>query len=250
MLRQLAAGGGPKKVRERVFEEYRQKYPGKSDVELRVEMRAEMTARIEEERRRQGADVGSITYKVEELQAQNRAAFRVPPYFLYISRAFATLEGIGLQVDENYAILKECYPYLARRLVSDPSPRAQAALRSLLYGTSKRLDPKNLTRIASGFSQYTKTTASSAGGTDTAVLWQGAEIVFAPEGNALQQLLVDETAAAVSGWAKDLLALGLQPSQQIAATFGPLATPLLFPARMLSPLSRKTPGEAESLSQG
>ena len=28
MLQQLSAGGGPKKVRERIFEEYRAKYPG------------------------------------------------------------------------------------------------------------------------------------------------------------------------------------------------------------------------------
>ena len=38
-----------------------------------------------------------------------------------------TLEGIGLSIDESYAIVQECYPYLAKRLFMDKSPRAKAA---------------------------------------------------------------------------------------------------------------------------
>lgn len=41
-LRQASEGGGAKRVRERIFAEYREKYPGLSDDELRVEMRSEM----------------------------------------------------------------------------------------------------------------------------------------------------------------------------------------------------------------
>ena len=41
-LRQAGKGGGAKGVRELIFEEYRAKYPGLSDDELRVEMRSEM----------------------------------------------------------------------------------------------------------------------------------------------------------------------------------------------------------------
>ena len=53
-------------------------------------------------------------------------------------RAFSTLEGIGLSLDPSYAIVQECYPYLARRLFTDDSPRAKAALRSLLYSAQAR----------------------------------------------------------------------------------------------------------------
>ena len=251
MLRQLSAGGGPKRVQQRIFEEYRAKYPGKTDDELRVEMRAEMKASIEEERKKQGVDVGSITYKVEELQAQNRAAFRIPPYFLYISRAFATLEGIGLQMDEDYAILQECYPYLARRLLSDSSPRAEAALRSLLYGTGESLKSNSLTRIASGFTDYSKSTASAAGGTDEDVLWQGAELLLNPEGNVIQQVLVDEAAAAASGRVKEVLATSLEPAKRLGEALGPLqplAAPLLMPAQLLTPFTKKTETEEQSLA--
>ena len=41
-FRQAGKGGGAKGVRTRVFDEYRTKYPGLTDDELRVEMRAEM----------------------------------------------------------------------------------------------------------------------------------------------------------------------------------------------------------------
>jgi hypothetical protein len=49
-----------------------------------------------------------------------------------VARAFSTLEGIGLSIDEDYAIVQECYPYLARRLFTDRSPRAKTALRAML----------------------------------------------------------------------------------------------------------------------
>ena len=49
--------------------------------------------------------------------------FKLPAYFLYITRAFATLEGIGIGIDEEFSIVKECWPYLAKRLLTDPSPR-------------------------------------------------------------------------------------------------------------------------------
>ena len=53
-------------------------------------------------------------------------------YVLYVARAFSTLEGIGLSVNDDYAIVQECYPYLAHRLFTDRSPRAKAALRAML----------------------------------------------------------------------------------------------------------------------
>merc|ERR1711966_439568 len=63
---------------------------------------------------------------------RNRELFALPPYVLYVARAFSTLAGIGLSVDEDYAIVQECYPYLARRLFTDRSPRAKRALRAML----------------------------------------------------------------------------------------------------------------------
>ena len=44
-LKQASEGGGAKAVRSRIFAEYREKYPGLTDDELRVEMRSEMKVR-------------------------------------------------------------------------------------------------------------------------------------------------------------------------------------------------------------
>ena len=33
-------------------------------------------------------------------------------------------EGIALRVDPSYSIVAECFPYLARRLLTDDHPRA------------------------------------------------------------------------------------------------------------------------------
>ncbi|EED88072.1 predicted protein, partial [Thalassiosira pseudonana CCMP1335] len=77
-------------------------------------------------------DVKGVTNVMEEMSRRNRELFALPPYVLYVARAFSTLEGIGLSIDENYAIVQECYPYLSRRLFTDRSPRAKAALRAML----------------------------------------------------------------------------------------------------------------------
>lgn len=73
---------------------------------------------------KEGAVTG-ITVEVEELQRKNRDSFQIPEWFLYTSRAFLTLEGVSLQADESFSIVKSCFPYVAKRLVGDDSPRVQ-----------------------------------------------------------------------------------------------------------------------------
>merc|ERR1719163_853365 len=101
-----------------------------------------------------------LTQKIEQLQNENSDVFAIPDYFVYMSRAFATLEGIGLSADPNYSILSECFPYLAKRLLSDDSPRARGALRTLLYGTGDELNLEKLKDVTSGLENYTVSTSS------------------------------------------------------------------------------------------
>ena len=103
---------------------------------------------------------------MEQMQQRNREMFKVPPYILYVARAFSTLEGIGLSANEDYSIVSEAYPYLSKRLLTDESPRAKAALRSMLYGSEDR-DASNATpdfgkmlSMGQGFASYS--TATSA----------------------------------------------------------------------------------------
>ncbi|EGB13066.1 hypothetical protein AURANDRAFT_10513, partial [Aureococcus anophagefferens] len=93
-----------------------------------------MMARMEEQLASEGVDVRGVSNVMEEMSRRNRELFQLPTWVLYVVRAFSTLEGIGLSIDENYAIIQECYPYLARRLFTDDSPRARVALTAMLYG--------------------------------------------------------------------------------------------------------------------
>ncbi len=86
------------------------------------------------------SSVSGLTMKIEDLQRDNKDAFVIPEWFLYTSRAFMTLEGISLQADKEFSIIKSCFPYIAKRLIGDDSPRSQAALKNMLYGKGEYLN--------------------------------------------------------------------------------------------------------------
>lgn len=54
--------------------------------------------------------------------------FRVPAYYALILRSLTVLEGLALQADPNYKLLGKCYPYIAKRLLTDPAPELRFAL--------------------------------------------------------------------------------------------------------------------------
>ena len=62
------------------------------------------------------ADLAEITYKYP---------FSIPPYFALIIRAISILEGIALVGNPKFAIIDEAFPYIARRMLTDPTPRLQ-----------------------------------------------------------------------------------------------------------------------------
>ena len=61
-----------------------------------------------------------------------------PPRPVYPTSAFSALEGLGLQLDSQYSIVNECFPYLARRLLTEDSERMHKMLRTFLYGKEGR----------------------------------------------------------------------------------------------------------------
>merc|ERR1712087_42486 len=117
--------------------------------------------------------------------------------------------------------IQSCFPYVARRLIGDDSPRAQVALKDLLYGAGDMIDPERLKDTVSGFRTYTTTTKiiggkenlvgdagreASSGVNGEAALTlakDSADIILAAEGNLVQDLLVEESATAASAQLKD-----------------------------------------------
>lgn len=158
-----------------------------------------------------GVNIDQIMRDIETLSQDY--PFEVPSYFALILRCFSVIEGIALRVDPSYSIVQECFPYLARRLLSDRDPRLQAALKATLYGGNQRIDIARLQRLASGFSRFTvdgitapaprlAQAPGSAASTVAAPLLDATardalQLVFAAEGSYAAELLAEEAAAAV-----------------------------------------------------
>ena len=92
------------------------------------------------------ADLAQITYDFP---------FRIPPYFALVIRAISVLEGIALVGNPNFAIIDEAYPYIARRLMTDRSPRLQAALKYMIYGKEGVFDAENAIDLLQALEKFT-----------------------------------------------------------------------------------------------
>jgi predicted unusual protein kinase regulating ubiquinone biosynthesis (AarF/ABC1/UbiB family) len=58
--------------------------------------------------------------------------FRVPPNFALVIRSLVTLEGVALSLDPQFKIVGVAYPYIAKRLLTDESPRIRKRLLQVL----------------------------------------------------------------------------------------------------------------------
>eukprot|EP00535_Pseudo-nitzschia_heimii_P010368 CAMPEP_0197193652 /NCGR_PEP_ID=MMETSP1423-20130617/27680_1 /TAXON_ID=476441 /ORGANISM="Pseudo-nitzschia heimii, Strain UNC1101" /LENGTH=780 /DNA_ID=CAMNT_0042646895 /DNA_START=479 /DNA_END=2821 /DNA_ORIENTATION=+ len=191
-----------RKVRQKLFREdwnraMAEDASSREDVSTHLETPSDITAAT--------STTLDLTTKIESMRQQNTDVFAIPDYFVYMSRAFATLEGIGLSSNKNYSILQECYPYLAKRLLSDDSPRARKALKTLLYGKNgKELNLTKLQELSKGLESYTTSTSSVESGRSresnegrNAAIEQVANVVLSENSNFVQELLLRETAVAV-----------------------------------------------------
>eukprot|EP00793_Prasinoderma_coloniale_P007135 PRCOL_00006987-RA len=193
-------------------------------------------------------DVGTLGDELEEIAKEYPV--RIPPYFVLILRAFSTIEGLGLQADAQYGIVEECFPYIARRLLTDPHPRVRAALRTFLYGTEDKLSVERVREMAAGFGEFTElsdefqqrgaraTAAGPGGRVGSAGSGRGSEtesagvvdktsrewarLLFSPEGTYVQDLLLDEAVRSVDAMGRGALA---QLGASLAAREGTLPVP-------------------------
>ena len=92
------------------------------------------------------ADLAEITFEYP---------FRIPPYFALVIRAISVLEGIALVGNPEFAIIDEAYPYIARRLMTDDSPRLKAALRYMVYGREGSFDAEKLIDLLQALEKFT-----------------------------------------------------------------------------------------------
>jgi aarF domain-containing kinase len=92
------------------------------------------------------ADLAEITFEYP---------FKIPPYFALVIRAIGVLEGIALVGNPEFAIIDEAYPYIAKRLMTDDSPRLKAALRYMVYGREGSFDADKLIDLLQALEKFT-----------------------------------------------------------------------------------------------
>ncbi|MFW9259396.1 ABC1 kinase family protein [Nostoc sp. CALU 546] len=148
----------------------------------------------------EGASVADLNIKsiTDELSAlMYEYPFRVPPYYALIIRSLVTLEGIAIFIDPNFKVLSEAYPYVSKRLLTDPAPQLRASLQDLLFKDGRfrwnRLE--NLLKNARNSQDYDF----------NLVLNQGIEFLSSERGAFIRDKLVDESINGLDALGKNVL---------------------------------------------
>ncbi len=147
-----------------------------------------------------GASVAELNFKsiTDQLSAlMYEYPFRVPAYYALIIRSLVTLEGIAIYIDPNFKVLSEAYPYISKRLLTDPAPELRESLRDLLFKDGRfrwnRLE--NLLKNARSSEEYNL----------NQVLDETLEFLSSERGALIRNNLIDELAKSVDALSKDAL---------------------------------------------
>ncbi|MEA5567407.1 AarF/ABC1/UbiB kinase family protein [Anabaena sp. UHCC 0399] len=148
----------------------------------------------------QGASVAEFNIKsiTDDLSAlMYEYPFRVPPYYALIIRSLVTLEGIAIYIDPDFKVLSEAYPYVSKRLLTDPAPQLRTSLRDLLFKEGKfrwnRLE--NLLKNARKNQDYDL----------NLVINQGVDFLASERGSFIRDKLVDEVLNGLNALSKNVL---------------------------------------------
>ncbi|MBE9103939.1 AarF/ABC1/UbiB kinase family protein, partial [Nostoc cf. edaphicum LEGE 07299] len=105
--------------------------------------------------------------------------------------------GIAIYIDPNFKVLSEAYPYVSKRLLTDPAPQLRASLQDLLFKDGRfrwnRLE--NLLKNARNSQDYDF----------NLVLNQGIEFLSSQRGAFIRDKLVDESVNGLDALGKNVL---------------------------------------------
>ncbi|MBT9316578.1 ABC1 kinase family protein [Leptothoe spongobia] len=169
-----------------------------------------------------GASVAELNLKsiTDEFSAlMYEYPFRVPAYYALIIRSLVTLDGIAISVDPNFKVLSKAYPYVAKRLLTDPSPELRQSLQELLFkdGDFRWNRLENLLRNARDSKDYDL----------EKVLQQTIDYLFSERGDHIRDHIADELAKSLDQFGYSLVkrlqtvvtrASSVQPSPKATST--------------------------------
>jgi predicted unusual protein kinase regulating ubiquinone biosynthesis (AarF/ABC1/UbiB family) len=140
-------------------------------------------------------NIKSITDDLSELMYEY--PFRVPPYYALIIRSLVTLEGIAIYIDPNFKVLTAAYPYVSKRLLTDPADELRTSLKNLLFkdGTFRWNRLENLLKNARNSQDYDF----------NLVMNQGVEFLSSERGAFIRDRLVDELINGIDALCRNFL---------------------------------------------
>lgn len=147
-----------------------------------------------------GASVAELNLKsiTDEFSAlMYEYPFRVPAYYALIIRSLVTLDGIAISVDPDFKVLSKAYPYVAKRLLTDPAPELRQSLQELLFkgGDFRWNRLENLLRNARSSQDYDL----------EKVLQQTVDYLFSERGDHIRDHIADELAKSLDQFGYSLV---------------------------------------------
>ncbi|MEO0706657.1 MAG: AarF/ABC1/UbiB kinase family protein [Cyanobacteria bacterium J06649_5] len=184
-----------------------------------------------------GASVAELNLKsiTDEFSAlMYEYPFRVPAYYALIIRSLVTLDGIAITVDPDFKVLSKAYPYVSKRLLTDPAPQLRSSLQALLFqnGSFRWNRLENLLKNAKNSEEYDL----------NKVVDQTLEYLFSERGEFLRVRIADELA-------KELDKAGFSLVRQIASTLRLPGHERLAATQPVSPAVTTAPAGASSWEQ-
>ncbi|MEC4985180.1 MAG: AarF/ABC1/UbiB kinase family protein [Oscillatoria sp. PMC 1068.18] len=182
-----------------------------------------------------GASVAELNFKsiTDQMSAMMyEFPFRVPAYYALIIRSMVTLEGIAIGIDPNFKVLSKAYPYVAKRLLTDPSPQLRESLRDLLFkdGSFRWNRLENLLRNARNSQDYDFDKVKN----------QAIDFLFSERGTFIRERLVDEIVKAIDLYGRKTFSDFSANVRERVAVLGQLNTP--------TPVTLKSKLQAENES--
>eukprot|EP00752_Nemacystus_decipiens_P006520 g5871.t1 len=117
--------------------------------------------------------------------------FRVPPYFISNVRALGELEGLAMTADPGFNLISVVYPYVCRRLLTDPSPSLRAALKDLIVADDGTVQWEVLEALMRD-SNFLDQRVRAGGGTRRPPLDISLDFILSGEGAFVRSALVSD----------------------------------------------------------
>ncbi|CAM9247077.1 unnamed protein product [Pylaiella littoralis] len=117
--------------------------------------------------------------------------FRVPPYFISNVRALGELEGLAMTADPGFNLISVVYPYVCRRLLTDPSPSLRAALKDFIVAEDGSVQWEVLDALVSD-SNFLDERVGAGGETRRAPLDLSLEFFLSSEGAFVRSAVVSD----------------------------------------------------------